>query len=150
MSIKLEYSTTAQCNPESVWQAFTEVEQWPEWSQLFSKASWIEGKPWQLGSKLLLEVSQPSAKVKATVSEVAAPRQATWTGHVMGVTIEHRFEFIGQPDGSTLMQSSIDLSGPATFFINSDMQKKGLEMFSQWFDAMKAQAEKVAEEFSKS
>src|SRR6266404_6235482 len=90
MSIKLEYSTTAQCNPESVWQAFTEVEQWPEWSQLFSKASWIEGEPWQLGSKLLLEVSQPTAKVKATVSDVTAPSRATWTGHVMGVTIEHR------------------------------------------------------------
>jgi hypothetical protein len=149
MSIKLEYSTTAQCNTESVWQAFTEIDQWPEWSQLFSKASWVEGEPWKLGSKLLLEVSQPTAKVKATVSEVAAPRQATWMGHVMGVTIEHRFEFIAQPDQSTLMQSKIDLSGPATFFINGDMQKKGLEMFSQWFDAMKAQAEKLAEELAK-
>jgi hypothetical protein len=150
MSIKLEYSTTAQCNAESVWQTFTEVDRWPEWSQLFSKASWIEGEPWQLGSKLLLEVSQPAAKVKATVSEATAPQKAIWTGHVMGVTIQHQFEFIAQSDGSTLMQSSIDLSGPATFFINSDMQKKGLETFSQWFDAMKAQAEKLAAEFAKS
>jgi hypothetical protein len=68
----------------------------------------------------------------------------------MGVTIQHQFEFIAQPDDSTLMQSAIDLSGPATFFINSEMQKKGLETFSQWFDAMKAQAERLAAEFAKS
>jgi Polyketide cyclase / dehydrase and lipid transport len=142
MSIKLEYSTTAQCKPESVWQAFTEVDRWPEWSDLFAKASWVEGDPWQLGSKLLLEVGQPAAKVKATVSESAAPNRATWSGNVMGVTIEHRFEFLPEPEG-TLMQSKIELSGPATFFINGDMQKKGLEMFSNWFDSMKAQAEKL-------
>jgi hypothetical protein len=143
MSIKLEYSTTAQCKLESVWQTFTEVDRWPEWSSLFAKASWIEGDPWQVGSKLLLEVAQPAAKVKATVSESAAPNRAVWSGNVMGVTIEHRFEFLAQADDSTLMQSKIELSGPATFFINGDMQKKGLEMFSNWFDSMKTQAEKI-------
>src|SRR4051812_48188695 len=105
MSIKLDYSTTAQCSIESVWQAFSEVERWPEWSNLFAKATWIEGNPWTRGSKLLLEVAQPSSKVKAVVSEVTAPDQATWTGHVMGVTIQHRFAFVAQEGGSTLMQS---------------------------------------------
>jgi hypothetical protein len=149
MSIKLEYSTTAQCNTESVWQVFTDVSRWPEWSQMFSGASWIEGDPWQTGSKLLLEVAQPPAKVKATVGESAAPNRAQWVGSVMGVTIKHDFQFTPQQDGSTLMQSNIDLSGPATFFINGEMQKKGLEMFTQWFDAMKSQAEKIAEECAK-
>ncbi|MCU1285492.1 MAG: hypothetical protein JWO13_1842 [Acidobacteriales bacterium] len=146
MSIKLDYSTTAKCGVESVWQAFSEVERWPEWSNLFSGATWIEGEPWARGSKLLLEVAQPSAKVKAAVSEVAAPQQAIWTGSVMGVTITHSFKFIPQADETTLMQSNIELSGPATFFINNDMKKKGLEQFAQWFEAMKSQAEKVAAE----
>jgi len=44
------------------------------------------------------------------------------------------------------MQSDIDLSGPATFFINDDMKKKGMAAFVGWFDAMRVQAEKVAAE----
>ena len=146
MSIKLEHSTTAKCSVESVWQAFTEVERWPEWSKLFSRATWIGGPPWEKDSVLLLEVAQPPAKVRAEVAEVAAPNRASWKGNVMAVTIKHNFNFVPQSDGSTTMQSSIDLSGPATFFINDDMKKKGLAAFVEWFDAMRGQAEKIAAE----
>jgi len=144
MSIRLEHSTVANCDLESAWQALTEVERWPEWSRLFSRATWIGGPPWEKGSVLLLEVAQPPAKVRAEVSEVTAPGRVSWVGNVMGVTIKHNFNFVAQSDGSTLMKSNIDLSGPATFFISEDMKKKGFAAFVQWFDAMRAQAEKVA------
>jgi hypothetical protein len=62
----------------------------------------------------------------------------------MGVTIKHNFNFAPQSDGSTKMQSEIELTGPATFFITEDMKKKGLAAFVEWFDAMRGQAEKVA------
>ena len=146
MSIKLEHSTVAKCSVESVWQAFTEVERWPEWSKLFSRATWIGGAPWEKSSVLLLEVSQPPAKVRAEVANVTPPNTAAWTGNVMGVTIKHNFNFVAQADGSTLMQSDIELSGPATFFINDEMKKKGFAAFVEWFDAMRSQAEKVASE----
>src|SRR4051812_37604133 len=110
MSIKLEHSTTANCKAESVWQAFTEVERWPEWSKLFSRATWIGGTPWEKGSVMLLEVAQPPAKVRAEVAEASAPGRASWTGNVMGVTIKHNFNFDQQADGSTTMHSNIELS----------------------------------------
>ena len=144
MSIKLEHSTVAKCSLESAWQALTEVERWPEWSRLFSRATWIGGPPWEKGSVLLLELSSPPAKVRAEVSDVAAPGRVTWVGNVMGVTIKHDFNFSSQAEGSTLMQSDIDLSGPATFFIKEEMKKKGFSAFVEWFDAMRSQAEKVA------
>lgn len=144
MSIKLEHATTARCKPESVWQVFTDVASWPEWSKLFSRATWIGGAPWEKGSVLLLEIAQPAAKIRAEVAEVAALGRASWTGNVMGVTIKQNFNFISESDEYTKMRSDIDLSGTATFFINDDMKKKGLAAFAEWFDAMRAQAEKVA------
>jgi hypothetical protein len=144
MSIKLEHSSVAKCNVESAWQALSEVERWPEWSKLFSRATWIGGPPWEKGSVLLLEVAQPPAKVRAEVATVSPPGQVTWVGNVMGVTIKHNFNFSVQPDGNTFMQSNIELSGPATFFINEEMKKKGFAAFVEWFDAMRSQAEKVA------
>jgi hypothetical protein len=146
MSIKLQHSTVAKCNVESVWQAFTEVERWPEWSNLFCRATWIGGAPWEKDSALLLELAQPAAKLRAEVAEIVPPNRVIWKGTVMGVTFKHNFSFIQQADGSTQMQSDIDLSGPATFFINDDMKKKGLDGFVQWFEALRGQAEKVAVE----
>lgn len=146
MSIKLEHSTVAKCKVESVWQAFTEVERWPEWSKLFSRATWIGGPQWEKDSVLLLEVAQPPAKVRAEVADASAPTRAAWKGNVMGVTIKHNFNFSPQDDGSTRMVSDIELSGPATFFINDDMKKKGLAAFVEWFDAMRGQAEKISAE----
>jgi polyketide cyclase/dehydrase/lipid transport protein len=142
--MKLDHSTIAKCSVESAWQALTEVDRWPEWSKLFSRATWIGGPPWEKGSVLLLEVAQPPAKVRAEVSGVSAPNRVTWVGNVMGVTIKHNFNFVTQADGTTLMQSDIDLSGAATFFISQDMKKKGFAAFVEWFDAMRAHAEKIA------
>jgi uncharacterized protein YndB with AHSA1/START domain len=139
--MKLEYAVPVQCSPERLWQVFTQAESWPAWSKLVKQASWTEGPAWVAGSKFLIEIAQPQFKLKAEAAEVSAPHAFTWKGTVMGVAIEHRFDFAAQADGSTLAKSSIQLSGPAVFFINEDMKRKGLAMFAEFMNGLKQQAE---------
>jgi hypothetical protein len=139
--MKLEYSVSVRCSSEKLWQTFTEVGSWPAWSNLVKEASWIEGAPWVAGSKFLIEITAPSFKLKAEATEVAAPHTFAWKGTVMGVAVEHHFDFATQPDGSTLAKSWIDLSGPAVFFITAEMKKKGLAMFGEFMAGLKQQAE---------
>ena len=142
--MKLEYSTAAHCRPEDIWAVFTDSTQWGQWSSLLAGVHWISGEPWQPGSEGVIEIAQPAFKLKSTMKENSAPNRLVWTAAVMGVNIENTIEFLTQPDGTTLMKAAIDLSGPGTFFINDDMKEKGLAAFTPWFDALGAQAGKLA------
>jgi uncharacterized membrane protein len=139
--MRLEYSIPVQCAPEQLWQTFTQAENWPAWSKFVKQVGWVEGPAWTAGSKFLIEITQPSFKLKAEAAEVSAPRTFAWKGNVMGVAIQHHFDFAAQPDGSTLAKSRIELSGPAVFFITGDMKKKGLAMFAEFLTGLKQQAE---------
>jgi uncharacterized membrane protein len=139
--MKIEYSTAVQSSVERVWEVFTHTENWPTWSKLVKQASWIEGPAWTAGSKFLIELSQPQFKLKAEAAEVSSPHAFSWKGNVMGIAIAHHLQFDSQPDGSTLVKSWIELSGPAVFFINEEMKKKGLAMFGEFMAGLKLQAE---------
>lgn len=142
--MKLEHSTTAKCRPEEVWGVFVDADRWREWSTLLAGMTWTQGEPWQLGSQGIIELAQPAFKLKATVKESVPPERVVWTGEVMGVKIESAFHFVAQPGGDTLMRAVIELSGPAVFFINEDMKKKGMAAFTPWFEALRARAEQHA------
>ncbi|HUS18566.1 MAG TPA: SRPBCC family protein [Terriglobales bacterium] len=142
--MKLEYSTVAQCRAEDVWAVFTDSTRWSEWSPLLSGMQWTSGEPWQPGSQAVVEIPQPSFKLKSTIKGSTPPSRMIWTGGAMGVSFECVFDFTPAAEGSTRMNAAIDLSGPAVFFINDDMKKKGLATFASWFESLKAQAEKIA------
>jgi hypothetical protein len=144
MAVKIEYSTVANCQPEHVWKIFSDTARWREWNSFISNVQWISGEPWQPGSQLLLELAQPQFKLKAAVKESAAPNRLVWTGSAMGVAVNHFFEFTPQAGNGTLMKTWVELSGAAVFFLNEDMKKKGVGIFSKWFELLKSEAEKVA------
>ncbi len=141
--MKLEYSTVARCRPEDIWNVFTDSTHWSEWSSLLAGVQWTSGDPWQPGSQGVIEIAQPSFKLKSTIKEAVPPQRIVWTGAVMGVNFESAFVFTPQVDLTTLMQAVIELSGPAVFFLNDDMKKKGMAAFEPWLDALKTQAEKL-------
>ncbi len=145
--MKLEYSTVAHCRPEDIWIALTDSTRWSEWSSLLTGVQWISGDPWQPGSQGVIEIAQPAFKLKSTIKEAVPPQRVVWTGGVMGVDFACTFTFItpleGTTPATTLMQAAIELSGAAVFFINNDMKQKGMAAFTPWFDALKAQAEKL-------
>lgn len=60
----------------------------------------------------------------------------------MGVFFVQGLEFAAQPDGTTQMKTQLELSGAATFFISKKMKEQGIQVFAQWFNALKAEAEK--------
>lgn len=109
---------------------------------MFTAAGWV-GEPWQPGSEIFMELSQPALKVKGKVEECTLGQSFTIKGGAMGVEVKHWFEF--SPQGTaTLMRSGIELSGPATFCLSKAMQRKGLDSFAQWFESLREHAERTA------
>src|SRR4029077_14080778 len=63
---RVEYSVTAPTTPEQLWDAFCDLTRLLH-RGLYSDASWTEGTPWQLGSRLRYVVVKPVAAVVSSV-----------------------------------------------------------------------------------
>jgi hypothetical protein len=147
MPTRLEYSVTAKCKPEHVWQKFQKLEEWPWWNRVVGQAKWLSGKPWQEGSQFLMELVHPrKMSFRPVILESAPPSKVGWVGKTTGVTGEHWFSFEPQADGTTLIKTWEDLSGWATAFFGSGMKRSLLAMHKDWLESLKTEAEKIARE----
>ena len=151
MAIKLEYSVTAKCRPEHVWQKFEKLEEWPWWNPVMGQARWLEGRRWAKGGRFLFQLTRPRVMTfKPVIVESDPPHRIAWVGTATGFKGEHWFSFEAQQDG-TLIKTWEFMSGFSTFFMGQGTQKKLLTLYQQWLDSLKVEAEKIArEEYAKS
>jgi hypothetical protein len=140
MSVKLEYSTVANCSPQKVWAQFAKTEQWAQWTTYIQGARWVGGEPWQVGSEIELSVAQPPLKLKGKLVESKPPFVFMIKGGAMGLTVDHEFAFVEQQE-KTLMATRMTISGPATVFINDGIKDRATAGFAQWFERLKQEAE---------
>ncbi|HWR35967.1 MAG TPA: SRPBCC family protein [Clostridia bacterium] len=148
MSIKLQHSVVAQCKPEHVWRHFQDITRWPESvPKVIGNASWTEGEPWATGSKFQMKLLQPMPMyVKPEVKECDAPTAVHWLAPGSAVQSEQWFTFDMQPDETTTITARQEFSGPMTFMFGETIQKQIVEMYAQWMDSLKQQAEQTARE----
>ena len=147
MATRLEYSVTAKCKPEHVWQKFHKLEEWPWWNRVVGRAKWLSGRPWEKGSQFLMDLVYPRRiSFRPTIIEAAPPNRIGWVGKTTGFTGEHWFSFEAQPDGTTLIKTWEDISGLAAALFGSGMKQSLLTMHKDWLEALKTEAEKIARE----
>ncbi len=147
MATRLEYSVTAKCKPEHVWQKFQKLEEWPWWNRVIGQGRWLSGQPWQKGSQFLMQLVYPrKLSIKPVILECAPPNKVGWVGKATGFTGVHWFTFEAQPDGTTLIKTWEDMSGWATVFLGRGMKQSLLAAHKDWLEALKVEAEKIARE----
>ncbi len=145
MPIHVEYATVAKCSPEHAWEKFQVLDQWPWWNQAIARAGWIAGKPWEKGSRFYLETARPKVfKLKPVITESAPPNRVVWVGTSLGFRGEHGFSFDPQPDGTTLLKTWEDFSGPATLLFGGATRMALAEMYKVWIESLKFEAERLA------
>jgi len=149
MAFRLEYSTTAKCRPDHIWKKFEHVEQWAWWNRVLGPCRWMNGNPWQKGSRFHMELVKPRRMTfQPVILECSPPNKVGWVGKGSGMTGEHWFSFELQPDGTTLMKQWEDFSGFSTLFLGDGMKQAIVAMYQDWFEALKFEAERLAREES--
>ncbi len=147
MAFTLEYSTVAKCRPEHVWQKFSKMEEWAWWNRVIGQARWLQGEPWQKGSRFLMELVRPKTmKFEPVITESNPPNKVCWRGNGSGLAGEHWFAFEQQPDGTTLMKTWENFSGFSAMFMGSGAKAKIVDAYKLWLDRLKEESEKIARE----
>ena len=118
---RIEYSVTVPVTVDSAFQAFLDLERLLH-RGVYDEASWVEGEPWQVGSRVRYVISQPvRATVSAVVLSISPPRAIGLLNHALGVTAEQHVSFGPDLKGGTRVRMTMDLVGKS-----SELSEDGL------------------------
>jgi uncharacterized membrane protein len=95
----------------SVWEVYTDVERWPDWTASVTRVVPVDGPGIEVGKRF--EIKQPGLpKLVWEVTHVDPGVSWTWSQRSPGSTTLGHHEVLSQDDGVTLVRQSIDQRGP--------------------------------------
>jgi hypothetical protein len=133
---RIEYSVTVPVPVEAAFQTFQDLERLLN-RKVYDEISWVEGAPWQVGSRLNYALIYP---IRTTISSVVAaihpPRSITLLNHALGVTAEQNVFFGPAPNGGTLVRMTMDLVGTSTELSEAALESKITFVIKDALDTM--------------
>jgi len=108
---RVEHFVVVPVPIEAAFQAFLDLERLLH-RGIYDEASWTEGTPWQVGSRLRYVLVQPiQGTVTAVVTSINPPRSISLLNHGLGITAEQHVYFSPDPKGGTRVRVTMDLIG---------------------------------------
>ena len=108
---RTDYSVVVPVSVELAFRAFGDLERLLH-REIYDEASWIEGNPWQVGSRIRYVVTKPiHATISAVVTSYEPPRYVALLNHGMGITAEQQVTFATFLRGDTRVRMIVDFVG---------------------------------------
>ena len=108
---RIEYSVTVPVGVDEAFRAFLDLERLLH-RGVYDEASWVDGAPWQVGSRLRYVISKPvKADVFGVVTSISPPRAISLLNHALGITTEQHVAFGPDLKGGTRVRMTMDPIG---------------------------------------
>jgi len=111
---RIEYSVTVPVPVDAAFKVFLDLNRLLR-RGVYDEAVWIEGEPWQVGSRVRYRLAAPmKATVSSVVTAISPPRAVSLLNHALGVTAEQHVSFGPDLKGGTRIRMTMDLIGKST------------------------------------
>jgi uncharacterized membrane protein len=138
-----EDSVVIDAPPRLVWEVFSDVERWPEWTASVTSLTGLDGPELAVGKRFAIK--QPGMqKLVWKVAEIDPGASWTWVQRSRGATTTARHDVIGQPDGRTLVKQRLDQRGPLGTLVARLMLKKTKRFLDMEAQGLKARSEQLS------
>jgi hypothetical protein len=107
---RVDYSVIVPASADAAFLAFLHLERLLH-RGIYSETAWIQGVPWQVGSRLRYGILEPiPATVTAVVTSITLPRSISLLNHALGITAEEHVTFTSD-SGGTRVRITMDMVG---------------------------------------
>jgi uncharacterized membrane protein len=105
-----ESSVVIQAPPARVWEVFSDVQRWPEWTETIDSVERLDDGPIQVGART--RIRQPKLPVAVwTVTELVEGEYFEWVSRGPGIRTTGGHRVVATPAG-TVATSTIVQEGP--------------------------------------
>jgi uncharacterized membrane protein len=125
-----------------VWEVFSDVERWPEWTESVTSLVGLDGSNLAVGKRF--SIKQPGmSKLTWKVTEIDPGLSWTWAQRAPGVAVTARHHVIAQPDGRTLVRQELEQRGMAGALVGRMMLKKTKRFLELEAQGLKTRSEQI-------
>jgi hypothetical protein len=105
------YTVTTQASPAVAWDVFSNWNLWPKFASVYGEMNWSEGKPWEVGSRMQIEIIRPFETVIDHLLICCEPaRELGWIARCLRMTMSQWVEFEPLFSGGTRVHTWGELS----------------------------------------
>lgn len=107
---RFQYSVNTRAEPALCWDVFSDCSRWNSFARIYGSINWIEGLPWEPGSRLEIEVLRPfHSRIEHVITSCVAGKRVGWIDHAMGAALAQWVTFESFPLGGTRVTTWGDL-----------------------------------------
>ena len=111
---RFDYSVSVPVSVDAAFHSFQDLDRLLH-RGIYEEASFVEGQPWHVGSRLRYVVIKPvKATITAVVNSLSAPRAITLLNHALGITAEQQVTFGPDLEGGTRVRMTLVCVGEPT------------------------------------
>ena len=137
-----EDSVEINAPAQLVWQIFSDVERWPEWTESVTSLVARDGTGLAVGKRFAIK--QPGmSKLVWKVTEFDHGSSWTWVQRSPGVNVSARHHVIAQPGGRTLVRQQLEQRGVLGALVGRMMIKKTKRFLELEAQGLKARSEQL-------
>jgi uncharacterized membrane protein len=138
-----EDSVEIDAPPHLVWQVFSDVERWPDWTASVTSLVGRDGPDLAVGKRFAIK--QPGMqKLVWRVIEIEPGSSWTWVQRSPGVLVTARHYVSAQPGGRTLVRQQLDQRGALGALVGRLMVKKTKRFLELEGQGLKARSEQLS------
>lgn len=138
-----EDSVEISAPPSLVWDVFSDVERWPEWTASVTSLTGLDGPALAVGRRFTIK--QPGMpKLVWRVTEIDPGTSWTWEQRAPAALVTARHDVIGAPGGRTLVRQQLEQRGPLGALVGRLMAKKTKRYLQLEARGLKARSEQLS------
>jgi uncharacterized membrane protein len=138
-----EDSVEIDAPAQLVWEVFSDVQRWPEWTASVTSLVGKDGANLAVGKRF--SIKQPGmSKLVWKVTEIDPGSLWTWVQRSPGVLVSARHYVIAQPGGRTLVRQQLDQRGVIGSLVGWLMVRKTRRFLQQEAQGLKARSEELS------
>ncbi len=138
-----EDSIEIDAAPQLVWDVFSDVETWPEWTSSVTSLVGLDAPVLAVGRRFAIK--QPGMqKLVWTVTEIDPGSSWTWVQRSPGVNVIARHHVTAQPGGGTRVRQELDQGGFLGALVGRLMVKKTKRFLELEAQGLKARSEQLS------
>jgi uncharacterized membrane protein len=138
-----EDSVEIDAPAQLVWEVFSDVQRWPEWTASVTSLVGKDGANLAVGKRF--SIKQPGmSKLVWKVTELDHGSSWTWVQRSPGVLVTARHWVTGQPGGRTVVRQQLEQRGVLGALVGRMMIKKTKRFLELEAQGLKARSEELS------
>lgn len=138
------FQLVLDCPLELVFSIYTDIDRWQN-RNLFGEIRWVQGNPWEEGSRLRIETRFPvRSSVDQVVQQFSRNDSVAYLSHVWGITCETRVRFAMISAKQTKIYIEMNILGTPTRVLDFAIEPLIAKVTRGFFEDLRRDCESAA------